>query len=508
VRPRALLLAALLLASLPATAGAKQFPVTSTGDIGAGSLREAIKAANANPESDTIPISATGTIELETALPDVSGDVEIQGPGADQLTVRRKSGSFGIFSIANNVVASISGLAVTNGRSGFGAGIASLGPLTLDDVKVSGNEAVASGGTIAVAQGGGISASGPLTIIRSTVSGNTASATAGTSITVAKGGGILGGSGPLVIDQSTVSGNTATAKSAGGVVVAQAGGVFSIEGLDLTRSTVSGNVTAAEASGTAVSRGGGIDASEGLTISSSTVTANTAKSSDIESSANINAFGTNTISNTIVSEPLGGTTSCFAPLTSGGFNIEDGTSCGLSLPTDLPSTDPGIDPSLGANGGSTLTHALLPGSPAIDRGNGLGEGIDQRGLPRPSDFAEVPNVAGGDGSDIGAFELQAPAPVARDLTAPQTTIDKAPPRRTRKRLARFRFSSNEAGSRFECKLDRRRFAPCTSPFKRRVKRVKHTFSVRAIDAAGNIDPTPAQRRWRVLRRKRIESGRH
>lgn len=60
-------------------------------------------------------------------------------------------------------------------------------------------------------------------------------------------------------------------------------------------------------------------------------------------------------------------------------------------------------------------------------------------------------------------------------------------------------SSNERGSRFECRLDRGKFKPCGSP--RELKRLgkgKHRFVVRAVDRAGNVDPTPAKARWRIV----------
>jgi hypothetical protein len=69
----------------------------------------------------------------------------------------------------------------------------------------------------------------------------------------------------------------------------------------------------------------------------------------------------------------------------------------------LPLTaDPRLGP-LQSNGGLTPTHALGTGSPAIDAGAAFGLTTDQRGQPRPSDFAALANA--GDGSDIGAFEL-------------------------------------------------------------------------------------------------------
>src|SRR6185295_11440420 len=65
-----------------------------------------------------------------------------------------------------------------------------------------------------------------------------------------------------------------------------------------------------------------------------------------------------------------------------------------------------IDPLLGPlqnNGGPTDTHALLPGSPALDAGISGGPNTDQRGFPRPFDIPALPNAA--DGSDIGAYEF-------------------------------------------------------------------------------------------------------
>jgi hypothetical protein len=67
------------------------------------------------------------------------------------------------------------------------------------------------------------------------------------------------------------------------------------------------------------------------------------------------------------------------------------------------------DPLLGPlqdNGGPTETMAPAAGSPAIDAGSELGETTDQRGDPRPVDFPGIANAVGGDGADIGAFEVQ------------------------------------------------------------------------------------------------------
>ncbi|HMH02708.1 MAG TPA: VCBS repeat-containing protein [Candidatus Udaeobacter sp.] len=73
-------------------------------------------------------------------------------------------------------------------------------------------------------------------------------------------------------------------------------------------------------------------------------------------------------------------------------------------PADQINTDPMLGP-LQDKGGPTFTHALLLGSPAIDKGNSGGVPIDQRHFYRPIDIPGIPNATGGDGSDIGAFEF-------------------------------------------------------------------------------------------------------
>jgi hypothetical protein len=91
-----------------------------------------------------------------------------------------------------------------------------------------------------------------------------------------------------------------------------------------------------------------------------------------------------------------------------------------------------------------------------------------------------------------------PPLLQRDTTPPNTRLRATPPRRTRAHRARFRFVSTEPGSAFQCKLDRRRWTACRSPHAySRLKRGLHVFRVRARDAAGNADPTPAVRSWRI-----------
>ena len=96
-------------------------------------------------------------------------------------------------------------------------------------------------------------------------------------------------------------------------------------------------------------------------------------------------------------------------------------------------SDAPIDALLGPlanNGGPTQTMALLPGSPAIDRGGpdaGLEESLttDERGFSRVNDLAYLLNSVGGDGRDIGAYEVDGtPAPT---ILTVNSTADASPP---------------------------------------------------------------------------------
>jgi len=97
-------------------------------------------------------------------------------------------------------------------------------------------------------------------------------------------------------------------------------------------------------------------------------------------------------------------------ITSVGYNLSSNdASAFLNATGDQNSTDPNLGP-LQDNGGPTFTQALLPGSPAIDKGkNFSGSTTDQRdtGFARTVDNPSIANATGGDGTDIGAFEVQA-----------------------------------------------------------------------------------------------------
>ena len=85
-----------------------------------------------------------------------------------------------------------------------------------------------------------------------------------------------------------------------------------------------------------------------------------------------------------------------------------------------------------------------------------------------------------------------------DRVAPQTTIDSAPAATTTSTSGRFTFSAGEAGSTFECSLDGAAFIACESPKDySNLSLAGHVFQVRATDAAGNTDATPAARAWTV-----------
>jgi hypothetical protein len=99
-------------------------------------------------------------------------------------------------------------------------------------------------------------------------------------------------------------------------------------------------------------------------------------------------------------------------------------------------------------------------------------------------------VANADSNDISVL--------LQDSTPPNTTITGHPHKITNHRSARFTFTSTEAGSSFQCKRDSGSFSSCTSPKTYTgLADGSHTFRVKAIDPAGNPDPTPAKFTWKI-----------
>lgn len=98
--------------------------------------------------------------------------------------------------------------------------------------------------------------------------------------------------------------------------------------------------------------------------------------------------------------------------------------------------------------------------------------------------------------------LPGPGTTIKDVLAPQSKITK-PLKKTTDTTPTFKFTSSEAGSTFECKVDKGSFAKCRSPFTtKKLKRGKHAFSLRAKDTAGNVDKTPAVNRFSVVKKKK------
>ena len=91
-----------------------------------------------------------------------------------------------------------------------------------------------------------------------------------------------------------------------------------------------------------------------------------------------------------------------------------------------------------------------------------------------------------------------PTPTA-DKTAPSTALRSGKINQA-KRKATFKFGSGEKGAKFLCKLDKKKYKPCTSPkVYKKLKRGKHVFRVKARDKAGNVDRTPIVRKFKIKR---------
>jgi thrombospondin type 3 repeat protein len=85
-----------------------------------------------------------------------------------------------------------------------------------------------------------------------------------------------------------------------------------------------------------------------------------------------------------------------------------------------------------------------------------------------------------------------------DIMPPDTSITAGPSGTVSSASASFSFTSDEAGSSFQCRLDGGGFAGCTSPKSYSgLANGSHAFEVRAVDGANNTDPTPASRTWTV-----------
>ena len=362
-------------AALAAAASGATFVVTTTTDDngpclpGDCSLREAILAANALPGMDTVEIPA-GTYQL--SIPenlalggdlDITDDLELMGVPGATMVIGTGLGTpqDRVFDMTENAIAVvISGLEITGGNADLGGGvrISAFANVELIDCHVHGNVATQDGGGIRFAVS-------ELTLTRTTVSDNVAER---------HGGGIR---------RSGAGGQTETS-------------------LRVSNSTISGN-TAAFEGGAMYSLGDGGE----IVIENSTIVDNQAGTlgSLIYQDFSIGPQ----FQNSILEGDCFFVSSQF-PMSLGGNVGKDADFCFLDEPTDQDGvTDLGILP-LGAYGGPTPTHDLVPGSPAVDSGLlAVCPTADQRGEARPVD-GDLDEQAD---CDAGSVEVQlAQTPVA------------------------------------------------------------------------------------------------
>ena len=424
--------------------------VTNTNDSGPNSLRQAL--ANAN-DGDTINFAVTGTIALTSGELLVNRSVTIFGPGAATLAVDGNATSR-VFHIGPGKTVSISGLTIINGSaiSQNGGGILNdHAILTMDSCVVQNSGSNLGGGVY----NDGSDGSAALTILNSTVSMNGAasggggiynedhnSGTATLTITNSivsnnavgfadnfppgsEGGGVYNGTGIMTITRSSVSGNTAGVPGpnfptgvGGGIsnygtltiinstinsnqCWYNGGGIYNSGTLTINNSTVNGNGATGQHDGEPWGNGGGIVGE--VTLTNSTVSSNYASLS----AGGIEGGGM--IGNTLLNNNSGANIT--GTIKSLGYNLSSDDGGGnLTGPGDQINTDPMIGP-LQDNGGPTLTHALLPGSPAINAG-------DPNFTPPPfNDQRGAPFVRVFRGRiDIGSFEVQ---PLPRPTFTPR-----------------------------------------------------------------------------------------
>ncbi|HYU59662.1 MAG TPA: hypothetical protein VEK39_02780 [Solirubrobacterales bacterium] len=150
---------------------------------------------------------------------------------------------------------------------------------------------------------------------------------------------------------------------------------------------------------------------------------------------------------------------------------------------------------------SGYTYAEIFGDPAVGTTTSPNGAVNNLQLD-VSATIEPDCDSDGFGDETQDPSVDGCSPPPPDTTAPDTTITKRPKDKTKKKTATFEFTSTEPGSSFECKLDAGPFAPCTSPDTLKVKKGKHTLAVRARDAAGNVDGSPASDDWKVKKKKK------
>ncbi len=344
------------------------------------SLREAIRSANLNTNVDGCPagnatsrddiVLSNGTYNLTisgidenealTGDLDITGPVHIGGKGTGSTFIDGNALNDRVFHVVEaGIQVEITNLVIQHGNAAdstpYGGGaILNNGDLTILNCVLKNNQTNRIGGAVDNTN------IGTLLLKNSTIHDNTAP----------DGGGLFNG-GTALIESVTFYNND------GGE---SGGAIDNYLNATLTNVTISNN--------TATS-GGGIFTDGMLTMLNCTITGN--------SSGIANRGDTRTIS-TIIANSVGGSeNNCTdSTITSEGNNLDSGTSCNFNNVTDLNNTNPQLG-ALGENGGPTWTHALLEGSPAIDKGNDQEcPRLDQRGALRPAD---------GNGDDIEVCDI-------------------------------------------------------------------------------------------------------
>lgn len=391
------LVAILFFAVLVQTANSATFTVSQIADTNDGtcdadcSLREAVVAANASTEADTITFSSlfntaqTITLGGTDIIITNNGGLTINGPGADKLTVSGNNLSR-VFTNNTGAITTISNLRVTGGNgtstvtSGRGGGIYnSGGTLTLQNVVITGNTA---------ANGGAANNAGTATL-------NFVNCVLSNNMATGAGGALQNFAGNTTnIINSSIHNNTSNSTITGG------GGIQANGTINISNTTFANN-NAVGGSGGAIFYNGTV-----MNLNNVTIVGNTA--TNVTGGINKNTANPGNIRNTIISANTGGASPDFAgSANSQGNNIISavGASAGW-IGSDLQNVDPML--SAFANyGGLGNSFLPMPGSLAIDGGQNCVTDLscasanpqsalttDQRGVARPANGTV----------DIGAVE--------------------------------------------------------------------------------------------------------
>jgi hypothetical protein len=173
------------------------------------------------------------------------------------------------------------------------------------------------------------------------------------------------------------------------------------------------------------------------------------------------------------------------------LTVELRTNTGLALTAGVPL---GVSFTTTSAGGGFSTFPAGPWTSALTIT--LASGVSKAGVYYRDTQQGTATVTAAAAGKVAATQAVVVG-TAPDTVAPETAIAARPGARVRSTAATFRFSS-EPGARYECSLDGKPFAPCEpSVGLVALAQGRHTLTVRAIDAAGNVDGTPARYTWTV-----------